>query len=299
MTHVHHCLWRMVHRIAGALVLALGVLGAVLPAKATVDISSTPLSSSTASVVKPNLMFIMDDSGSMDWDFMPDWSVGGFCRATGATSTNSGTFTRTCCHNAAFSGVSSTACYQNAGRRMHPPLMASAFNGVAYNPAVRYRPPANADGSSRPSMTSAHTIDWTVVPTDAFGVQSLTAHTAANVSLVSEYPDMEWCTSTAHTNCLRNGNYVLPGTVGGLAYTTMRAAFATGSGLIAIGAPDNATTQLRNFGPHYFRMIAGEWCTSDNLRDCAAAPSLTHTVPAPLRWCNTDANARAATPAAN
>ena len=90
MTHVHHCLWRVGHRIAAALVLALGVLGVVLPAQATVDISSTPLSSSTASVVKPNLMFIMDDSGSMDWDFMPDWSVGGLCRATGATSTNSG-----------------------------------------------------------------------------------------------------------------------------------------------------------------------------------------------------------------
>ena len=299
MKHVHHCLWRMVHRIAGALVLALGALGVVLPAQASVDISSTPLSSSTASLVKPNLMFIMDDSGSMDWDFMPDWNVGGFCRATGATSTSSGTFNRTCCHNAAFFGIGSTACYQSAGRRMHPPLMASAFNGVAYNPAVRYRPPANADGSSRPSMTTAHTIGWTVVPTDAFGVQSLTAYTAANVSLVTEYPDMEWCTNATHTNCLRNGNYVLPGTVGGLAYTTMRAALATGSGLIATGAPDNATTQLRNFGPHYYRMVAGEWCTSDNLRDCAAAPSSTHTVPAPLRWCNSDANARAATPAAN
>jgi type IV pilus assembly protein PilY1 len=298
MKRLHRCLWRMVHRIAGVLVLAAGVLGAVLPVQASVDISSTPLSSSTASTVKPNLMFIMDDSGSMDWDFMPDWSVGAHCRATGATATSSGTFNRNCCHNASFSGPSG-ACYQTTTRRMHPPLMSSAFNGVAYNPAVRYRPPANADGTSRPSMTSAHTMGWTVVPTDAYGVQSLTAYSANNVSLLTEYPDMEWCTSTAHTDCLRNGNYVLPGTVDGRAYTTMRAAFATGSGLIATGAPDNATTQLRNFGPHYYRMVAGEWCTSDNLRNCAAAPSATHAVPAPLRWCDSDANARAATPAAN
>ncbi len=300
MKRVHLGLWQMARRIVGALGLGLVALATVLPAQAqSVDISTTPLSNSTASVVKPNLMFILDDSGSMDFDFMPDWVPFGFCRATGATSTNSGSFNRNCCQNASGSTVSSTACYQNSERRGHPPFMAAAFNGVAYNPAVRYRPPANSDGSSRISMTSGNTVGWPSVPTDAFGVQSLTAYTATTVSLLTQYPDTEWCTDTTYTDCLRNGNYVLPGTVSGKNYTTFRAAFAAGSGSVAIGAPDAPTTELRNFGPHYYRIIASEWCTSDNLRDCAATASTTHTVPAPLRWCNSDANSRATTPAAN
>lgn len=285
------------HTVA-AVMLVPGLLAAGAAHASTVDISSAPLANVTASVVKPNLMFIMDDSGSMDWDYMPDWMTGGHCRASGATTVSSGTWNRACCQNAAGSGPTQ-ACYQTNTRRGHPPFMAAAFNGVAYNPAVRYRPPANADGSSRISMTAANTFNWTVVPTDAYGVQSLTAYTAANVSLVTQYPDLEWCTDGTFTNCLRNGNYVLPGTVGGLNYTTFRAVFATGSGLITVGAPSAATTAARNFGPHYYRIVPGEWCTSDNLRDCAATASGTRTVPAPLRWCNSDANSRAATPAAN
>ncbi len=301
MTPVTHFLRQALRRLRCTLLLALGLLGAAPAALAqTVDISTTPLANSTASVVKPNLMFILDDSGSMDWDFMPDWVNEGFCRSAGATSTNSGTWTRSCCHSAtSSSGSGSNACYRSADRRGHPPFMAASFNGVAYNPAVRYRPPANADGSSRDAMTAANTSNWTSVPTDAYGVQNLSAYTANNVSLVSEYPDLEWCTDGTHTDCLRNGNYVLPGTVNGKAYTTFRAVFGTGSGQIAVGSPDNATTQARSFGPHYYRIVPGEWCTSDNLRDCAAVATATYKVPAPLRWCNSDANARAATPAAN
>ncbi|MCF8197248.1 MAG: hypothetical protein K9J42_00660 [Sulfuritalea sp.] len=36
------------------------------------DLSDNPLSSATTSQVKPNILFVLDDSGSMGWDFMPD-----------------------------------------------------------------------------------------------------------------------------------------------------------------------------------------------------------------------------------
>jgi type IV pilus assembly protein PilY1 len=304
-------LGHLLGRLAGLAFLAAGLtLGASAQAS-TVDISSTPLSNSTATVVKPNLMFVLDDSGSMDWDFMPDWANDGFCRASGATPANSGTWDRACCQAANGGGSGNNACYRDANRRAHPPFMNPAFNGVAYNPAVRYRPAVNADGTSRPSMNSANTLGWTAVPTDAYGVQSTTAYSLATISLLTQYPDTEWCTDGTFTHCLRNGNYVLPGSattvesVGGVDvsttrnYTTFRAVFATGSGQIAVGAPDSATTETRSFGPHYYRVVASEWCNSENLRDCVAAPTASHTIPAPLRWCNSDANARAATPAAN
>ncbi|MCV2368508.1 PilC/PilY family type IV pilus protein [Roseateles oligotrophus] len=55
---------------------AIGLAGLVLsssPARAGLtDIASAPLFTSTTTLVKPNVMFVLDDSGSMDWNFMPD-----------------------------------------------------------------------------------------------------------------------------------------------------------------------------------------------------------------------------------
>ena len=40
----------------------------------TTDLASVPLVTSSASAVGPNLMMLLDDSGSMDWDYLPDWA---------------------------------------------------------------------------------------------------------------------------------------------------------------------------------------------------------------------------------
>lgn len=57
-----------------SLLAALALSGACsLPvAAAPVGIADWPLSSGTSVQVKPNLLFVLDDSGSMSWDFMPD-----------------------------------------------------------------------------------------------------------------------------------------------------------------------------------------------------------------------------------
>jgi Tfp pilus tip-associated adhesin PilY1 len=52
--------------------LKLG-LACALPALAgQVQLATMPLANSTTSTVQPNLMLMLDDSGSMDWDYMPD-----------------------------------------------------------------------------------------------------------------------------------------------------------------------------------------------------------------------------------
>ncbi len=79
---------------------------------AVTDISPIPLATGTENVVKPNVMFILDDSGSMAWDYLPD--VANF----------------------------STGKY---GKK------ASQCNGMYYNPAITYQPPVNADGTSFPN----------------------------------------------------------------------------------------------------------------------------------------------------
>ncbi len=82
------------------------------------DIAGQPLATTPTVQAKPNLLFILDDSGSMDSDYMPD-DIG-----------SSGTY-----------GYRSAQC-----------------NGVAYDPNVTYSPPLRADGSSydNASFTDAY-----------------------------------------------------------------------------------------------------------------------------------------------
>ncbi|WP_162888594.1 pilus assembly protein [Dechloromonas sp. HYN0024] len=83
---------------------------------AATDIAAAPIfTASTATTeVKPNVMFVLDDSGSMDWNYMPD--------------------------NAAnFSGRMGFA--------------SSQCNGVYYNPAITYTPPVDAAGNSFANST--------------------------------------------------------------------------------------------------------------------------------------------------
>ncbi len=261
-------------RLLQTLVVALGLAVANAQA-ANTDIATSPLLVASPTSVKANLLFVLDDSGSMAWDYMPDYVNSGLCRSAGATATNSGSFTSTC-------------------SRAHAPFSTSSFNGMAYNPAVRYLPPAKADGTTFPSQTSANTAGWTSVLDDAYLVQS-----NASINLLTSFPDTEWCTDTSYTNCLRNGNYVLPGKVGGVSYTRSHSTKASGVGNMAVGAPDAPTTQAATWGPYYYRIVAAEFCDAVNLRNCQSTASGAYTIAAPVRWCNSDANARAAIPAAS
>jgi type IV pilus assembly protein PilY1 len=253
--------------------LLLATTLAAVSHAATTDIAQVPLITSAPNAVLPNLMFVLDDSGSMGWDYLPDFVDDNRCRSSGADATYSGNFGAACVNE--------------------PPYRSPSYNGSYYNPNITYMPPLYANGTSWPQQNSANTAGWTSVRNDAYGVQS-----TSSTNLVTGYADVEYCTDGTFSDCLRNGNYVLPGTVGGKNYTTRRTTTASGSGSIAVGAPDAATTEPRSFGPHYYVMNAGEYCDAPNLRNCQATQTTTFSTPAPVRWCNSDANARAATPAA-
>jgi type IV pilus assembly protein PilY1 len=96
-------------RLLQSIGLGLAVL-AFSPAShaADTDIASSPLSTSSPTAVKPNLMFTLDDSGSMGWKYMPD------------DISDSGKY-----------GYWSSQC-----------------NGVAYNPAITYALPVDATGTA-------------------------------------------------------------------------------------------------------------------------------------------------------
>ncbi|WP_319243770.1 PilC/PilY family type IV pilus protein [uncultured Propionivibrio sp.] len=250
-------------RRLAAIIVALACAGAH---GASTDIATSPMvtSENNATAVKPNLMFILDDSGSMNWDFLPDWANDYYCKKSDGTvgTTNSGS---ACCRNR--SG-SSDACMWMSGSattfgtmRGDVPFMTGDFNRIYYNPAIRYVPPVNADGTSKDSQTSANTSAWTSVKLDAYGIQHASTKV---VDLVSGYPDGEWCTDTTYATCFRNtSNYLLP--------NSSYASFHAISG--------NA---------YYYVIVPGEFCDSDKQTNCtvASAATGTYTVPAKVRWCS-------------
>lgn len=138
---------------AAAVAALLGSAGAALGA--LMDISQSPLASSSDVSVLPNVMFLLDDSGSMEFDMLPDYaerSVGGserrymdtvgVCKPKGITVTG---------FNA---GRPSTHC-----DRVDPPFGAAQHNGQYYNPAFTYSPPVNFDGTKFPNATNPAKCD--------------------------------------------------------------------------------------------------------------------------------------------
>jgi type IV pilus assembly protein PilY1 len=92
--------------------MVAAAIAVVLPLQAiaqSIELATVPMANSTTTTVKPNLMFVLDDSGSMDWDYMPDTAL----------QFNDGEY-----------GFHSSQC-----------------NGVYYNPNVTYDPPVQADGT--------------------------------------------------------------------------------------------------------------------------------------------------------
>lgn len=277
---------------------------------APTDISSGPLITPASSPVKPNLMFLLDDSGSMRFDYLPDWL--GFSDANYCKNSNGETGTK-CCRQPGSNSSAWVCLPQNSAgnnidtvysggtnQRGMPPflthttwtikigskteLVNGGFNSTYYNPTIRYLPPVNADGSSRTSYSGTGTTPW-----DAYGVM----YGAQGIDLRSEFPDTEWCTNTSYTDCLRADNYLVPGTVAGKNYTTMHAVRATGSGKFVTGTPQAPTVDTnRDAGPHYYVMIPGEFCTNRKLTNCVASwvpttvGGVAYNYPAALRWCN-------------
>ena len=111
---------------ATALAAALALAAPLAPAQ-VIDVAQGPLNAA-GTQVKPNIMFILDDSGSMNFEFMPD-EVG---------------LVKDWDRNEFMVGYWSAQC-----------------NGVAFDPSLEYAPPVNAAGAAYPnaSFTAAEATE--------------------------------------------------------------------------------------------------------------------------------------------
>jgi type IV pilus assembly protein PilY1 len=176
----------VLRRLPG-IVLAASMVQPLPALAASVALATEPMTTTTAPNVKPNVMFILDDSGSMDWDYLPDWAN----------------------DNHPVSGTNYTSMpelFRNNG-----------FNGVAYNPAITYTPPVlyNADGTLNTTTYPNIASPWTAVENDAYGIQSTgTTNLVGNASFYTFVPG-EYCSSEKMTSCV---TATAPTTVAGVLY---------------------------------------------------------------------------------
>ncbi len=139
----------------------------ILPVTGWSDVNFSQKPLMAGGGVDPNLMFLLDDSGSMRWGFMPDGLMGG--RNLGD------------CNDAVTYG-SNTYCALNVGSR--PYLLSPTYNKLYYNPAVTYAPPLRADGESMPSA------NFFSAPLDGFDPGSSTVNLDANYRAIMD--DYYW-----------------------------------------------------------------------------------------------------------
>lgn len=172
--------------------LALALLLPAAAQAAPTQIAQLPLLNVTGTgLVKPNLMVLYDNSGSMAWNYTPDYiDDSSTCRSRATLSSG----TRGCLVG-------------------DPPFSSGDFNKQYYNPNLQYTPPVTATGTSYPSMNRANTSAWTAVTTDGFGVNRNDMRNvgATSTNLVTSFPDYKWCKPSDSSACVENtATYTYP-----------------------------------------------------------------------------------------
>lgn len=137
----HSPLFNRLQKFLACMVLCAGLAVPNALHAALVNLTQVPLANTVSTVVLPNIMFTLDNSGSMGWDFMPDWVA----------------------YNSSYSRSSNPDLYRN-----------SAWNLTYYNPAITYTPPVhfNADGTLNTTTYPSKTSGWNSVKYDAYGILS-------------------------------------------------------------------------------------------------------------------------------
>jgi type IV pilus assembly protein PilY1 len=242
-------------------ILLAAILTLPAPAGASqADLAPAPLGTAPSVTVLPNLMFVLDDSGSMARDFMPD-------EVDNSNTTKS-------CSSSSCNVVGGT----NAAGR--PPYHAAEFNTIYYNPQISYAPGVDFLGVSLGNATPS-------------AAKSDPYTSSSTRNLTTNWTETVWCDTSSRSGaelldpakCKRNGI----DSPNPWVYDNTSTSAGTG-GFPSIGFR-NARTLDTN--PHYFDITPREHCTDGTLVTCtlSATPTGIYAVPAPVRWCRTTATA--------
>ncbi|MDH4189186.1 MAG: PilC/PilY family type IV pilus protein [Betaproteobacteria bacterium] len=242
------------HLLAG---LAAAALLCAAPAARSqaLNIATEPLGTATTTIL-PNVMFILDDSGSMGWDYMPDY-VNDTHNPTATTRTTAS------CYDAGDDNDPSAGSIKGSPDACvlgDPPYMSPDLNTIYYNPTIRYLPAVNYDGSGKPNQDAATTTNWTAVSTNEYYAEM--GSTRSTTNLASGYPDRLWCKNKADADgtCLTNSAYSYP------------------SFLYPYGTTSGGSTRYTYSNPYYYRFQTAQYCSDAARTSCRSGSSVDPTV---------------------
>src|SRR6266581_661572 len=166
---------------------------AAQPAFAQVTISQLPLASAGGNNIVPNLLFTLDNSGSMAWQFVPDYVDPGtvFAVTGNNSSPNNPCMTPSTGNNA---NTGNSICVEG-----DPPYSAGgefAMNGVGYDPNFTYL--AGIDSNGQPHVNPpSGTLTPATTPKDAYTASKGT------IDVTTAIQDRKYCNTNGV--CMRNG----------------------------------------------------------------------------------------------
>ena len=238
--------------------------------------------------VKPNIMFTMDDSGSMGWDFLPDyvaWVASGIahCRdgiqCGGATSQPGGGYT--------FS-------------QYDPPVRSAAYNFAYYDPTAAYRAGKKSDGTDLPCEGSDATCGapWTAVYANGFANYP-GSNNGATIDLTTAYPDSVWCINSSTTTvekqtadsngsvCRRNGRPYSAVTVSGNTTPAISAGYNYPNASASCVGSEKCKFIYEfplNGSPYYYTISKVQFCSSKDAAGWGTTPCTTQWDPTTYKY---------------
>ncbi len=294
--------------LAAVLSVAAIALAPVRHASAEIaDIANVPLANSPSDAVLPNLMYVMDDSGSMAWNYMPDHI---FRTSGGSVLYNCKRCTSTSCSGPG--GTSSSSGWQCGNVQNDPdvssntapttygeaPFYATVFNKIWYNPNITYAPAVDFAGTSLGNANPA------LAPDDAY-------LGTAKTNVVSGFNEVIYCNTSSPTGadltnpakCRKNGVQNVSPFAGTTSYFLYWGATGANVGLPTTAYFNKVLVKTSN--AHYFNITPHEYCSDASLVNCVLANAAgtgpgtvtnpISTIPAPIRWCKSATDATAAT----
>jgi len=239
--------------------------------------------------VKPNIMYTMDDSGSMGWDFLPDYTA----------YVSSSIYH---CRDGQCGGATSAPGSGYVFSQYDPPIRSSAYNGVFYDPTITYSPGKKGDATDL-ALEKTAPGTWTNVYTNGYlgypgtptsgtiNLAPTTGTPTAGLSTTSgSYPDTIWCMkSTASTAdyktadtdgsvCRRNGRAYSQVTISGTTTPAISAGYNypnnTNPPVTCVGSQKcKFTNKYTVYGyPYYYTISQVQFCSAKDANGWGTSP---------------------------
>ena len=268
-----------------AAALALQPL-AIYAAPIAVTLAQVPIQG--LNPVKPNIVFTMDDSGSMGWDYLPDYVA------------YAGAGIAHCRDGLQCGGAGAPPGTGYVFSQYDPPVRSSHYNGVFYDPSAAYRPGKRADGTDLPceGADASCGAPWTAVYNNGFAGYP-GANSGGTIDLTASYPDTVWCwkaaptaleRQTADTNgsvCRKNGRAYSAVTVGGNTTPAIAAGYNYPNASATCSGVEKCRFVNRfnvTGNPYYYTIAKVQFCSAKDAAGWGTAPCTGQWDPATYKY---------------